>query len=62
MLFALWALQFGVPSLREELVYVYGALVVLGVLRMLVDRRRTEAVPAFVRQWRRHRLPSADVA
>ena len=54
VLFTLWALQFGIPSLREELVYVYGALALLGVVRMFADRRRTGAVPAFARQWRRH--------
>jgi len=62
VLFALWAVQFGVPSLREELVYVYGALAVLGVGRMLVDRGRAEAVPAFARQWRRHAVPRPDAA
>ena len=62
VLFALWALQFAVPSLREELVYVYGALAVLAALRMLADRRRAGAVPAFAREWRRHAVPGADAA
>jgi cation:H+ antiporter len=56
-LFGLWAVQFFVPSLREGLLYVYGALVALGVLRILADRRRAGALPAFARQWRRHAVP-----
>jgi cation:H+ antiporter len=62
MLFALWALQFGVPSLREELIFVYGALVLLGVARILVDRSRAGAVGAFGRQWRRHAVPGTGAA
>jgi cation:H+ antiporter len=62
VLFALWALQFGVPSLREELIWVYGALALLGVARILADRRRAGAVSAFGRQWRRHAVPGPDAA
>ncbi|MFI4945014.1 MAG: hypothetical protein ACHP85_17235, partial [Burkholderiales bacterium] len=60
--FALWALQFGVPSLREELIWVYGALALLGVARILADRRRAGAVSAFGRQWRRHAVAGPDAA
>ena len=62
VLFALWGLQFAVPALREELIFVYGALVLLGVARMLVDRRRAGAVGAFGRQWRRHAVPGTGAA
>ena len=62
VLFALWVLQFGVPSLREELIWVYGALALLGVARILADRRRAGAVSAFGRQWRRHAVAGPDAA
>jgi len=62
VVFALWALQFAVPSVREPLVYVYGALIALGALRILLDRSRAEAVAAFARQWRRHAAPGTGAA
>jgi cation:H+ antiporter len=62
VVFALWALQFAVPSLREPLIYVYGALTALGALRILLDRSRAQAVPAFARQWRRHAAPGPGAA
>jgi len=62
VLFALWVLQFAVPSLREELIWVYGALALLGAARILADRRRAGAVSAFGRQWRRHAVPGPDAA
>jgi cation:H+ antiporter len=62
VLFALWVLQFAVPSLREELIWVYGALALLGMARILADRRRAGAVSAFGRQWRRHAVAGPDAA
>jgi cation:H+ antiporter len=62
VLFALWLLQFAVPSLREELIWVYGALALLGMARILADRRRAGAVSAFGRQWRRHAVAGPDAA
>jgi cation:H+ antiporter len=62
VIFALWVVQFFVPALREDLLYVYGALVVLGALRILFDWRRAGAVAAFARQWRRHALARPGVA
>jgi cation:H+ antiporter len=62
VLFALWVLQFAVPSLREELIWVYGALALLSVARILADRRRAGAVSAFGRQWRRHAVAGPDAA
>jgi cation:H+ antiporter len=62
VLFALWVLQFAVPSLREELIWVYGALALLGMARILADRRRAGAVSAFARQWRRHAVAGPDAA
>jgi cation:H+ antiporter len=62
VLFALWVLQFAVPSLREELIWVYGALALLGMARILADRRRAGAVSAFGRQWRRHAVAGHDAA
>jgi cation:H+ antiporter len=62
VVFALWALQFAVPATREPLVYVYGALIALGALRILLDRSRAQAVLAFARQWRRHAAPGQGAA
>ena len=59
---ALWVVQFAVPKSREALLYVYGALVVLGAARIVLDRRRAEALPAFARQWRRHAAPRPSAA
>jgi cation:H+ antiporter len=61
-LLGLWAVQFAVPKSREALLYVYGALVVVGASRILLDRRRAEALPAFARQWRRHVAPGPSAA
>jgi cation:H+ antiporter len=62
VLLALWVLQFAVPDSRDALVYVYGALAALALLRILLDRSRAEALSAFARQWRRHAAPGPGAA
>jgi len=54
VLFGLWVVQFAVPSLREPLILVYGALVAGGAILILTGARRADALPAFARQWRLH--------
>lgn len=53
-LFVLWFVQFTVPSLREEIMYVYGILIAIGVVDLWRGRRGLEAASAFARQWRAH--------
>lgn len=54
-LFALWALQFAVPSLRHEMIWVYAAWIAVEVGLLVTGRRRLLAFPAFVRSWRARR-------
>jgi cation:H+ antiporter len=58
-LFVLWALQFAVPHLREEIIMVYLAWTALELLLALTGRRHLKAFPSFVRLWREHARPKA---
>ena len=51
-LFLLWAVQFAVPPLREPMMYVYGAWIVVEVALVLARRKRLAAFPAFARVWK----------
>jgi cation:H+ antiporter len=57
LVFVLWAVQFAVPALREELVYVYGAFIVVGILDLAVGRRRAAALYAFAYHFRTRVMP-----
>ena len=52
LLFVLWAVQFFVPTLREEITVLYGAFIAVGVLQMLAGGRSVLAFVAFARQFR----------
>jgi cation:H+ antiporter len=54
VLFILWFVQFAVPSSREALLWVYGALILLGLVQVLFGQRRLAAFRAFAHEWRRH--------
>jgi hypothetical protein len=52
-LFVLWLVQFLVPSLRHEMLYVYLAWIALEIGFLAAGRKKLEAFPAFARAWRR---------
>lgn len=52
IVFVLWFVQFVVPGLRLQIVYVYLGLTALVLLEILVGRRRAKVFPAFVRHLR----------
>ncbi len=54
VIFVLWLTQFAVPSLRREIMFVYGVLIAVGVVEFWRGWRGLEAVWAFGRQWRAH--------
>ena len=45
-LFALWAIQFVVPSLRHEMLFVYGGWIVIELGLVLTGRKKLLAFPA----------------
>ena len=47
-----------VPTLREELLWVYGAFILGGLLQIAVGKRSVAAFPAFAREWKRHARPA----
>jgi cation:H+ antiporter len=54
-LFALWVIQFVRPSLREEMLFVYGAWIVFELVRIAVGKQKIRAFGAFGRVWRKRR-------
>jgi cation:H+ antiporter len=52
-LFALWAVQFAVPSLRHTMLFVYGGWIVIEVGLVLAGRKKLHAFAAFRRSWKR---------
>jgi cation:H+ antiporter len=50
-LFALWVIQFAVPSLRHEMLFVYGAWIVLELALFATGRKTITAFAAFSRAW-----------
>jgi cation:H+ antiporter len=52
-LFVLWAVQFAVPSLRHEMLWVYGAWIGLEVGLIAAGKKKLRAFPAFAKAWRR---------
>jgi len=59
-LFVLWAVQFAVPSLREEIIFVYAGWAVIELVLGLSGKKPLRAFPVFVKLWRTHgRRPRA---
>ena len=54
-LFVLWLAQFLFPSLRTEMLYVYGAWIVIEVALIAIGRKRLAAFSAFRKVWKQHR-------
>jgi cation:H+ antiporter len=59
ILFVFWLVQFCVPSIREEMIWVYAAWCSFEIVKILLSRRAPEAWESFRRTWGR-RFP--DVA
>jgi cation:H+ antiporter len=60
-LFVLWAVQFAVPGLREEIIVVYAAWAAIELGLAVSGRKPLRAFPVFVQLWRTHsrRPPTA---
>jgi len=54
MIFVLWFVQFVVPSIRVEIMFVYGLLILGGLVQLFRGRRGISAFRIFARQWRRN--------
>jgi cation:H+ antiporter len=54
-LFILWVVQFCVPSLRHEMVWVYAAWIAVELGLVALRKKRILAFSAFARSWRRQR-------
>jgi cation:H+ antiporter len=54
-LFVLWLVQFAVPSLRHDMVWVYGAWIAVEIGMVAAGRTRIRAFEAFARSWRERR-------
>jgi cation:H+ antiporter len=54
-LFALWGIQFAVPSLRHEMLWVYGAWIALEVILVATGKKTLRAFGAFARAWKGRR-------
>ena len=54
-LFTLWIIQFFVPSLRHEMIWVYSVWIVVELLLLAVGKKKFLAFSAFGRVWRRRR-------
>ena len=54
MIFVMWFVQFVVPQIRVEIMYVYGLLILGGFVQLLCGRRGISAFRIFARQWRQY--------
>ncbi len=54
-LFALWLVQFAVPSLRHDMVWIYAAWIGVELSLVAAGRKRIVAFAAFDRSWRGRR-------
>ncbi len=54
-LFTLWLIQFVRPSLRHEMLWVYGAWIVFELVRIAIGKTRIPAFRAFWRIWTERR-------
>jgi cation:H+ antiporter len=50
-LFVLWLVQFAVPSLRGEMLWLYGAWIVVELLLVALGKKRIPAFSSFWRVW-----------
>ncbi len=50
LIFVLWLVQFVVPGVREEVIYLYEALIVVGLVQMFAGGRSVAAFTEFARQ------------
>jgi len=50
-LFTLWLIQFVRPSLRREMIWVYGAWILFELIRIALGRQRIRAFEVFGRVW-----------
>jgi cation:H+ antiporter len=50
-LFVLWVVQFAVPSLRHDMLWVYGAWIALEVGLVVAGKRKIRAFQAFAHSW-----------
>lgn len=53
-LFVLWAVQFFIPAIREEITWVYGAWALIETGRLLLNYKKKNAFSAFARIAARH--------
>jgi cation:H+ antiporter len=53
-IFVLWAVQFAVPSIRVEIMYVYGALTAVCLAQIFRGKRTIDAFHAFAASYRAH--------
>ncbi len=51
-LFVLWAVQFALPSLRHEMLFVYGAWIVVEIGLVAAGKKKLHAFAAFRRSWK----------
>ena len=58
-IFVLWLVQFVFPQVREGMLYVYGVLIVGGLVEAVRGRRNFDALTSFTHQWRIHVAASA---
>ena len=58
-LFLLWLVQFVVPSLRHEMLWVYSAWIALELVLITVGKKKVTAFSAFNRVWQSRRRRSA---
>ena len=54
-LFLLWVVQFAVPSLRHDMIWVYSAWILVELGLLVAGKKRLAAFPAFARSWRERR-------
>jgi cation:H+ antiporter len=54
-LFLLWVIQFVRPSLRKEMLWVYGAWIVFELVRIAIGKQKIRAFDAFARAWKRRK-------
>lgn len=54
-LFVLWLVQFLVPSLRHEMLWVYSAWIVVELGLVVAGKKKMPAFAAFGRAWKRRK-------